>query len=84
MPSEPTQSDLARADALIRACWDNFIAPESTIVLRDLIVIEIAKAREAERERCAKMADDYYAAVFIVEHGKAARSDLGASIRAGT
>lgn len=56
--NEQVRHDLDRADAVIRACWDNFIATEPTFVLRDLIVIEIAKAREAERERCASLVHD--------------------------
>lgn len=31
--------DLDGADAIVRACWDNFVATEPTYVLRDLIAI---------------------------------------------
>lgn len=53
-----TRSDLNIADKIVHAVWDNFIRSEPTFVLRDMIVIEIAKSREAEREGCAKIADD--------------------------
>ena len=46
------RADLNAADRVVRACWGNFIATEPTYVLRDLIVIEIQNARDAERERC--------------------------------
>lgn len=55
--NEQVREDLNRADAVVRACWSNFIATESTYVLRDLIVVEIAKAREAEREACARISE---------------------------
>lgn len=59
LKNEQVRHDLDRADAVIRACWDNFKAKEPTFVLRDLIVMEIARAREAEREACAKIVEDH-------------------------
>lgn len=83
-----TRDDLNRADAVIRACWDNFKATEPTFVLRDLIVIELHKAREMERERCAKIAEDYDGngldGTFMQEGGNAALTarEIAALIRA--
>jgi len=51
------RSDLDKADAIVRLCWGNFIATEPTYVLRDLIVVELAKARADEREACALIAE---------------------------
>ena len=56
MTNERVRRDLDAADAIVRASWDNFVATEPTYVLRDLIAIELDKAREAEREACAKIA----------------------------
>ena len=53
------RSDLDVADRILEACWDNFTATEPTYVIRDLIVIELAKSREREREACAKIADSF-------------------------
>lgn len=47
------RSDRDRADAVLRLCWDNFLATEPTFVLRDLIVVEMEKARERERDKIA-------------------------------
>lgn len=47
------RSDLDLADGVVRLCWDNFKATEPTFVLRDLIAVEIEKAREREREKIA-------------------------------
>jgi hypothetical protein len=54
-----TRRDLDVADRLVRLCWDNFKATEPTFVLRDLIAIELATAREWEREQAAKIADGF-------------------------
>ena len=51
------RSDLDVADSILEACWDNFTATEPTYVIRDLIVVELGKARENEREECAKVAE---------------------------
>ena len=51
------RSDLDTADRIVNTCRDNFKATEPAFVLRDLIAIEIANAREAEREACAKIAE---------------------------
>jgi hypothetical protein len=51
------RSDLDIAASIVSACWGNFLATEPTYVLRDLIVVELEKARAAEREACAKIAD---------------------------
>ncbi len=54
--NQQVRDDLNVADAVVRACWSNFLATEPTYVLRDLIVIELDKARLAEREACASLA----------------------------
>ncbi len=56
--NEQVRKDLDAADRVVRACWENFVATEPTYLLRDLIVVEIVKARETEREACAKIASD--------------------------
>jgi hypothetical protein len=53
---EQVKADLDIADKVVRAVWGNFVATEPTYVLRDLIVIELVKARSAEREACARIA----------------------------
>jgi len=55
---EQVRADLRVADNVVHAVWRNFNATEPTYVLRDLIVIELEKARAAEREACAKIIDD--------------------------
>ena len=57
--NEQIRKDLDIADRVVRACWGNFVATEPTYVLRDLIVIEIQKARDAEREACAVKCREY-------------------------
>ena len=61
MATDPAavRSALDKADSIVRTCWENFKATEPTYVLRDLIVVEITKAIEAEREACAKLVDEH-------------------------
>ena len=48
------------ADTISRLFWDNFLKSEPALVMRDVIAIELDKARDAERERCAKIAENKY------------------------
>lgn len=80
MSNEQNRSDLRIADAIVHSCWDNFLKTEPTYVLRDLIVIEIQKARDAEREACAKLAESYMRAVWE-DATPAAAADLPNAIR---
>jgi hypothetical protein len=47
------------ADAISRLFWDNFIKSEPAMVMRDVIAIELDKARDAERERCVSAIHDW-------------------------
>ena len=45
------------ADAISRLFWDNFLKTEPALIMRDVIAIELDKARDTERERCAQVAE---------------------------
>ncbi len=65
---EQIRKDLDAADRVIRAGWDNFIATEPTYVLRDLIVIEIKKAREASEARIKDLEAENAALLSEAQH----------------
>ena len=46
------------ADSISRLFWDNFIKSEPALIMRDVIAVELDKARDAERARCLKIAED--------------------------
>jgi hypothetical protein len=46
------------ADTISRLFWDNFIKSEPALTMRDVIAVELDKARDAERARCLKIAED--------------------------
>lgn len=55
--NEQWRTDLDTADKICRALPGVVAREELTFALRDMIAIELARARDAEREACAKIAD---------------------------
>lgn len=68
------RADLDLADRIVRTCSKTF---GPFVELRDLIAIELDKARAAEREACAKMLDD------LAREARTARDNYAALGNAG-
>jgi hypothetical protein len=77
---DPTaQTEPLTAGQQIVAAWETDIIAEPC-ELAECIDQRIAAAVKAEREACAKMAQDYYSFVFS-EEGDGAKSDLAEAMR---